>query len=217
MCSEDRLIDLLSGRTKAGYIGPGPRKLNNAYHSAGSSLALLENCQTRPDVDIKSKSWISGGVSVDTECFSVKEPMREWDLRMCCSALYTFWLCMCVSISEFYEICMKHIWTPTPWPPPSTPPLPYRPGARSFKPTQAQMSTSVRANTHLRTNARRYNVAPWPPTNECVSFRDHNNHREWYTVEENRCRKQEKWQHKTKPQINSAKRNVCRAWNWIGG
>lgn len=70
-------------------------------------------------------------------------------------------------------------------------PLPYRPAARSFKPTWANMKnhTNIHSQTHT------HSMAPWPYADECLSFSDHKSHSrviqsEWGQTkqERKRCR-----------------------------
>lgn len=140
--------------------------MNNAFRSIGLQQARAYHCWTtsmhrrhprerrerQPDIDIKSKSCILGGGS---------RMMREKNLGACCSVLYMP-VCVCVVLNirvswNMHDVCLN-----------LTPPPPSPTG-------QKQGPSSPHELTRIHTH--RYNVAPRPYADECLSFREHNSHR----------------------------------------
>lgn len=85
---------------------------------------------------------------------------------VCCgvSSVHVHYVCVCVQ----YQSSIKYVWSMF-----EPSPLPYRTAARSFKPTRAK-----RQHPH----SWRYSVAPWPYTDECLSFTTQNRHKRSDTV-----------------------------------
>lgn len=100
---------------------------------------------------------------------------------VCCSVLSKF---VCLS-SEFHEICMKYVFN-----------LSRSPTGQKQGPSSSHKLT--------RTPTQRYNVAPWPYTDECVSFRAHRSQRKTQSERGNEVSKIEE-----ESMIDTKKWNLC--------